>query len=274
MIGFLILASEVKLKMFAFFGLLILVNFFIEGKIMSTQSEIKATIVYDNNSYDERLKTDWGFSCLIEGLEKTILFDTGGNGKILMANMEKLNIPWEKIEAVVLSHEHLDHTGGLDDFLKINPKVEVWVPYFFPTSFKEGIRNKGARVIEVEKFQSICSGAFSSGVIEGPIREQSLIIETEKGLAIITGCAHPGIVNLLRQVKELTQKNIYLVIGGFHLRGFSEPEIKGIMAGFRLLGVKKVGPTHCSGDLARKLFSEEFKDDFIQAGLGKIIDLK
>ncbi|MGC8892981.1 MAG: MBL fold metallo-hydrolase [Candidatus Saccharicenans sp.] len=237
-------------------------------------SFLRALVVFDNNRYDDRFKTDWGFSCYLEGLEKTILFDTGGNGKILLDNLEKAGISPKKIQVVVLSHFHSDHTGGLEELLSRNPAIEVWVPAYFPENFKEGIRKKGARVVEVTTSRQICRSAFTSGVIEGPVNEQSLVLDTPRGLVVITGCAHPGIVKILSRVKELFPKNFYLVFGGFHLGGASPKEIESIIAHFEALGVKKVGPTHCSGDLPRKLFYEKYGEDFIQVGVGKEIIIR
>jgi len=229
------------------------------------------TIVYDNHSFDENLKKDWGFSCYIKGLEKTILFDTGKNGHILLSNMEKLGIRPEEIDLVFLSHAHKDHTGGLDILLTKNSKIEVWLPEFFPSSFKETIKAAGAPVVEVDDFQKICVGAYTTGVIPGWIKEQSLILDTDKGLIVVTGCAHPRIVKIIFTVKELLDKSIYMVFGGFHLAGFLEAEIEEITARFRALGVGKVGPCHCSGDKCRIIFAKEFQDDFIKTGAGKEI---
>lgn len=241
---------------------------------MDNTSSVRMFAVYDNNPYKEGLKTDWGFACFVEGLEKTILFDTGANGQILLFNMEKLGIHPERIDVVVLSHAHRDHTGGLEELLSRNSKIEVWLPYFFSPDFKDGIREKGAKVIEVETSRKICEGAYTSGVIEGWIREQSLVLDTEKGLIVMTGCAHPRITHIIARVKELFKKDIYLALGGFHLTGFDKAEIKGIIDKFRDMGVQKVGPCHCSGDEARMLFHEEYKDDFIEIGVGKDINIQ
>ena len=232
------------------------------------------TIVYDNNSFNKKLEKDWGFSCFIKGLEKSILFDTGTNGQILLSNMEKLGIHQEEIELVFLSHAHEDHTGGLENLLTQNSKIEVWLPEFFSSIFKKAIKKEGATVTEVESFQKICEGAYTTGVIAGWIKEQSLILETDKGLIVITGCAHPRIVNIIALAKELLKKDIHLVFGGFHLAGFYKNEIEEIIDQFRVSGVKKVGPGHCSGDEARRLFAEEYKKDFIEIGAGKEIKVQ
>jgi 7,8-dihydropterin-6-yl-methyl-4-(beta-D-ribofuranosyl)aminobenzene 5'-phosphate synthase len=238
---------------------------------MSRQPDIQLTVVYDNNPCDQKLKTDWGFSCFVEGLEKSVLFDTGANGQILLSNMEKLGIRPEDIDVAVLSHAHRDHTGGLEDLLTRNSKIEVWLPDFFSSDFKSQARKKGAKVVEVTASRRICEGASTSGVIEGWIKEQSLVLDTRKGLVLVTGCAHPRIVHIIARVKELFQKDIFMALGGFHLAGFDEKYIKEIILSFRESGIRKVGPAHCSGDEARRLFGEEYRDDFIKIGVGKKI---
>ncbi|MCK4556322.1 MAG: MBL fold metallo-hydrolase [Candidatus Aminicenantes bacterium] len=241
---------------------------------MNNKHSLQMTVVYDNNAFDENLKADWGFSCLIRGLEKSVLFDSGTNGKILLSNMEKLGIHPGEIDTVFLSHEHKDHTGGLEALLNLNSRVEVWLPNFFSSSFKNKIKNKGSTVREVTNFQEICEGAYTSGIIEGWIKEQSLILNTEKGLILITGCAHPRIVKIIDRVKELLKKNIHLVFGGFHMGAYNENEINEIIGQFQDSRVKKVGPCHCTGDEARRLFAEEYKDDFIEIGVGKVIKVQ
>lgn len=238
---------------------------------MNNKHSLQMTVVYDNNAFGENLKADWGFSCLIRGLEKSVLFDTGTNGKILLSNMEKLGIHPGEIDTVFLSHEHKDHTGGLEALLNLNSSVEVWLPNFFSSSFKNKIKNKGSTVREVTNFQEICEGAYTSGIIEGWIKEQSLILNTGKGLILITGCAHPRIVKIIDRVKKLLKKNIHLVFGGFHMGAYNENEINEIIGQFQDSRVKKVGPCHCTGDEARRLFAEEYKDDFIEIGVGKVI---
>jgi len=92
------------------------------------------TIVYDNNVYNEELETRWGFSCLIEGLKKSILFDVGGESSVLFMNMEKLKIDPQEVDIIVLSHIHYDHIGSLPSFLEKNPLVTVYPPESFPQS--------------------------------------------------------------------------------------------------------------------------------------------
>ena len=91
----------------------------------------------------------------------------------------------------------------------------------------------------------------------------------KKGLVIITGCAHPGIVNIVKRTEELMKRDkVYLVLGGFH-----HPPLSCVKE-FKELGVEKVAPSHCTGDLAREAFRKEYKENFIEYGVGKIIEIK
>jgi 7,8-dihydropterin-6-yl-methyl-4-(beta-D-ribofuranosyl)aminobenzene 5'-phosphate synthase len=239
----------------------------------SKTKPITIWIIYDNNQFDPQLKAEWGFSCFIQGTEKTILFDTGGDGVTLLSNMKKLEITPEQVDLVFLSHIHGDHTGGLLEFLKKNNKVKVFLPHSFPSAFKKEITALGAQYIEVIEPIEICQDVFSTGEIGISIKEQSLVIKTEKVLVIIMGCAHPGIVDIAKKAKELLNQNIYLVLGGFHLSGSSKEVIEKIVYEFKKMGVEKVAPCHCSGDKTRELFKQKYKEDFISGGVGKVIEI-
>ena len=100
----------------------------------SGRGGIVTTIVYDNNPGRGDLTPAWGFACVVGGLGKTILFDTGGDGRILLANLRKLGLDPNQIDAVVISHIHGDHTGGLASFLRLRRGVPVYTPTGFPAS--------------------------------------------------------------------------------------------------------------------------------------------
>jgi len=235
---------------------------------------LSITVLYDNNPYDERLETAWGFSCLVQGLEKTILFDTGGDSAMLLRNMQKLGLDPGMVEIIVLSHIHYDHVGGLGGFLAENNDVAVYLPRSLPDEIKNTVRQAGARLVEVDKPVKICELAYSTGELGKWIREQSLVIETGKGLGVITGCAHPGVVNVVQEAKSLLQKDVHLVLGGFHLCWMNAFQVKGVVEGVKREGVARVAPCHCSGDLARSTFEKIYGEDFLLAGVGRTLEVE
>jgi len=107
---------------------------------MNDSSALEFTIVFDNHPYAEGLTTGWGFSCLVRGAEKNILFDTGGDGKILLDNLRKLGFSTKDIDIIMLSHIHKDHTGGLAALLKNKPGLPVWLLDSFPEEFKHSVK--------------------------------------------------------------------------------------------------------------------------------------
>jgi 7,8-dihydropterin-6-yl-methyl-4-(beta-D-ribofuranosyl)aminobenzene 5'-phosphate synthase len=246
-------------------------------QVMKTEtisSEINGTlvitIVYDNNAYDARLTTAWGFAALIEYRGHTLLFDTGGDGSILLRNMSILEIDPTRIESIILSHIHGDHVGGLDALLAQGIKSSVYLIPSFPVSFKQNT-SRMAEVIETEPGQVVVDEIYTTGEMGRSPPEQALVVKTELGLVVITGCAHPGVVQMVEQAQDLFGGKVYLVMGGFHLSGKSIQELERIVDDFRRLEVEKVAPCHCTGDQAIRMFAEAYGDDFIAAGVGKVI---
>ncbi len=235
------------------------------------------TIVYDNNAYDMALRTDWGFACVVETGEVTVLFDTGGDGTILLDNMEKLGFDPQAVDVVVLSHIHGDHTGGLRGLLDTGARPVVYVPASFPASFKDDVRSL-TDLVEVTDPVEVLPGVHTTGEVGSRIVEQALVVETGAGLVVVTGCAHPGVAEMVRRSTSLTAGRsksavggeVRLVMGGFHLGDAGRTQIEAIIADFRELGVQQVAPCHCTGDLARQMFAEAYGDDCTLPGVGYV----
>ncbi len=222
------------------------------GNVISNRARgVKITIVYDNTAYRKDLKSDWGFSALVE-IKNTpkILFDTGGNGKILLSNMEKLKIDPVSIDEIFISHSHFDHTGGLSEFLNVNKRVKIYIPPSF-----HGFRNR--EVVIIKGPTKIHENVFSTGELEGI--EQSMGVETDKGIVLIVGCSHPEMKHILDAAKQFGK--IYGIVGGLH--GFSEFEL------FRDLEL--ICPTHCTQHKIelKKLYPQKY----IEGGAGRIIEI-
>jgi len=212
---------------------------------------MKTTIIYDNTSLKEDLRADWGFSALVEAKGKRILFDTGASGSILLSNMKQLEIDPKSIDEVFISHFHFDHTGGLSAFLDLNNEVKVWVPPSF-----RGVKN-AEEVVAVENPRELCEGIYSTGELEGI--EQSLCVETQKGIVIIAGCSHPRMEHIIGTASEFGR--VYGIIGGFH---GNRPE--------SLKGLALICATHCT-QYKQEIMSL-YPDSYVEGGAGKVIEVE
>ena len=239
---------------------------------MSVSPSIK--IIYDNYKIDQDMKAAHGFSCLIDLGNKNILFDTDSEQDILISNMKRMDIFPESIDIVFLSHNHWDHVDGLPAILQSNNKPKLYILKFFSGSVRENIKKYKLPYVEVSKPLEIVKDVYSTGEMGGAVKEQSLILDTAKGLVIITGCAHQGIVEAVKKSKEILGKNIYLVLGGFHLGDKKEKEVTEIIKAFEGIGVNFVGPSHCTGEMAIKMFADAYKKKFIKIGAGKTLSIQ
>ncbi len=228
------------------------------------------TVLYDNVAHDPRLQTDWGFACLVEGLEQPLLFDTGGKGDILLRNMRALGLDPHAVSTVFLSHFHGDHTGGLATFLAENPDVTVYLPQSFPENIKDTVRQAGATLMEVSGPATIVARAHTTGELGTRIREQALVLETPIGLVVITGCAHPGIAKLVRQAQTTVGGDVALALGGFHLRDANATQIATVSAELQALGVQRIAPSHCTGEDARRALAAAFGANYLESGTGHV----
>lgn len=234
---------------------------------------LRITVLYDNYVHDSRLQTGWGFAAVLEYGEHTVLFDTGADGPALLANLSALSIDPRSIDAVVLSHAHGDHTGGLDALLETGARPTVYLLPSFPEQFKRRIGSL-TTVIETEAGQQISDRISTTGEVDGGIPEQAVIVETGRGLVVVTGCAHPGVARMIARAVSLREQSVHLVLGGFHLRSSGPEQLRALIAEFRRLGVEKVAPTHCTGDPAIEMFAAEYGADFIRAGVGLVIGVE
>ena len=229
------------------------------------------TILYDNYPFQEGLKTGHGFSCLIRGTEKTVLFDTGADAETLFHNFAALKLDPAEVDLVVISHTHGDHMGGLLPFLAKKGEGQVFLPASAPPDLVKQVEAAKGRVVLVKDPLSVCEGVFSTGPIQD---EQALVVDTPQGLVIITGCAHPGIVQVVEKAASVMPKEIYLVMGGFHLVGRPQSDLEFISRRLRELGVQNLGASHCTGDKAIELFKKDFGKNYIPLGVGKEIVIR
>jgi len=232
---------------------------------------VTVRVIYDNYAWVDSLTADWGYSIVIEGLAKTILFDTGTKPDIFASNFRKMGLDASEIDFLVLSHDHGDHTGGISSFVKMKTDIPVIIPHSFTKAFMKRMESLGLKPILVKEPAMICEDLYTSGEFDFPIAEQALVLDTKQGLVVMTGCSHPGIVEMLKEIKTSFNKNIYMVFGGFHLLEKSEEEMDVIISAMKALGVVKCGATHCTGDKQIKMFRDAFGENYFDLGAGNII---
>ncbi len=218
-------------------------------------------ILFNDQACKSDLATGIGFSALIGD---DLLFDTGNDEVSLLSNMRVLGVNPMKIDSVVISHDHWDHTGGIEGLLKTRPGITVYGCPGFGEEMKRAVAlNKGV-FIPCSEYRQIGPGIYLTG--EMPARykghylaEQAMVLETEKGISIITGCAHPGIVNIVDRVAErFSTKKMYSIIGGFHLKRHTEEELDSVLNDLEERDITLFVPMHCTGEKATRAFSDRF----------------
>jgi 7,8-dihydropterin-6-yl-methyl-4-(beta-D-ribofuranosyl)aminobenzene 5'-phosphate synthase len=236
----------------------------------SAEGEIVLTVLFDNYEAHSGMAAGWGFAALLETPEHTILFDTGADGDILLANMRLMEKDPMAIEAVVISHAHGDHTVGLQALHDLGVRPRVYLLSAFPSSLRNEI-GAYTEVIRTTPGMEIVPGIRSTGQVGTAIPEQALILETTGGMVVLTGCAHPGAVEMATQASRLAPGPIDAVLGGFHLEGVPDERVRAIVEAFQGLEVRRAGPTHCSGARAMEIFREAYGDRFVPLGVGRVV---
>lgn len=258
------------------------------GAQENTNDSIACTILYNNVSVADSIAADHGFSCLIESGDNLSLFDAGRVPDKFMTNVAKLDVDCSRIGQVFISHIHGDHMGGLLDILAECKKPTLYLPFSYPQmkgeplgpeadrgykAMLDGMRPLVSEIVEAKEPVTVGDRFYSTGMIEDETYEHALIVPTSKGLLIITGCAHPGILEIVKRAKELMKQDVHFVMGGFHLIQADSTQITTIAQELRTM-TKYVGPCHCTGETARNIFKDIFGDDYadIRAGQKLAID--
>ena len=223
----------------------------------------------------ERFIRRWGLSFLIG---KDLIFDTFGDPGVLARNIQRFKVDPSEIKHIVLSHDDWDHITGLWYLVPKCKDIKVYVCPNFKEEIKERIASFGAQVVEVGESIEIKDGIYLSGELlkesDGrKIYEQVVVIRIKDGLAVICGCAHPGIVNIVRQVGESFKTNVRWLIGGFHLKNNTFQSNLDIIKELKSMGIIRIAPMHCTGKVATNLMREEFGQGFIGLKEGESIGL-
>ncbi len=234
-----------------------------------------AKVIATGSTREDRAAWNWGLSLLVGD---DLLFDTYGVPAILKRRLNEEGIALSGIRDIVISHDHWDHTNGLWDILLQNRAVRVHVCPHAADALVRTIKDFGGSVRTCGGFQPIRGGVTTTGELPAAFNgntlfEQSLVLASAAGLVIVTGCAHPGIEDIIEKVRQWSREKIYLVLGGFHLLDAPDSEILRIIDRMKDLGVANVAPTHCTGERATELLRERFGTHFVEIRDGSNVEI-
>jgi 7,8-dihydropterin-6-yl-methyl-4-(beta-D-ribofuranosyl)aminobenzene 5'-phosphate synthase len=270
----------------------------------------QVTILFDAFGKPSDLKRGWGYSSLIEYGGRRILFDTGANGANFEHNVKSLGVDLKRLDFVVISHRHNDHTAGLHYVLRENPDVTIYTPVEgggfnsrtgpaltnllkrYIASVPEDMRYFGGnppaenwpespwatRFEQITEPREVLPGFFlfttrsaAPGTVE--MNEISLVVKTPKGGVLVVGCSHPGIERLVEAATKIDPQ-LYEVFGGFHLVNMADEKITEMVTAFRdKWKIERMAAGHCTGQFAFAELIRVFGPRFDSAGVGAVISL-
>ncbi len=257
------------------------------------QNTMLTKILVDNLT-KSTLSPEWGLSFYIEYQGQKILLDTGASGRFLR-NAEAMGLDLKEADCGVLSHAHYDHADGMGDFFERNQKAvfylragtkencygKRWCFHKYIGIHRGFLRKYSDRIVYISGDKEILPGVTlvphrTPGLEEtarrvnlyikenGRLRpdsfahEQSLVFDTDRGLVIFSSCSHGGADNIIREIETVFPgKQLYAMLGGFHLYKSTEEEVRALAERIRKTGIQKIYTGHCTGERAFSLLKEE-----------------
>ncbi len=291
--------------------MLITLVYYYKRKRVTSVPRVKITTLCENSSPGLGLLPEHGLSMLLETGGKRFLFDTG-TGSTLVNNAQLLGVDFRTVDAVIFSHGHLDHTGGLEDVLEINDSLPVYAhpdifnnylgslgerpAYVGPPWTLEYLQKRNIDFITTEKPVEPGEGLIITGPIPRIIDyeeqepqflrkerrgfardqiydDQALVIKCSEGIVVLLGCTHAGLINTLSYIVDLTGENkLKAVIGGTHLMSASESRLARTIKDLSRFEIEKFGPCHCTGFRATAALQQAFPQQFVVNQVGSIFE--
>ena len=271
----------------------------------------RVTILYDAIGKSTPLKHGWGYSALIEYGGRRILFDTGGRVDDFASNVNALGVDLGRLDFVVLSHRHGDHTSGLNHVLKVNPRVTIYTPaeqqnfhtpsapalvnlirrrvetapedmHYFDGKVPPQIGSDSpwpdANFVQIRTPTEVFPGFWLFSTVSEvtgtkEMNEVSLALKTPQGLVVVVGCSHPGVEKILEAATKI-EPRVYSIFGGFHLVDVPDPEVTSLVTRFRdKWKFQRVAAGHCTGEFAFSEFNRVYGPRYDRAMVGAVIEL-
>ena len=217
----------------------------------TTLASFDIKIVFDNTNENDNFIPSFGFSALIYNhfTDNYLLFDTGENPDTLIHNIKQFDVDIKDIKIVIISHNHIENSGGLIGIYNRNPNIDIYVPnesfILYNRKYKEAQVHGISDALEIEP------NIYTTGQIGNYIKEQALLLRTDDDrLIMIVGCCHPGLEQFLFNIQDY-KRNIKAIIGGFHnFRKYPYLE-----------GIEFIGPCYCSEhtEEIQKRFPEQYQ---------------
>lgn len=270
--------------------------------------ETKLTVIVDNIP-SENLEGEWGLSILVEYKDKKILADVGSSD-LFAENIKKLGYDLKDVDYATLSHAHYDHANGMPRFFDENTKAKFYlrettaencykrkriffkyigIPKHVLTEYKDRIEmvsgdcelcegvylipHKTSGLDAIGKKERMYQRTKKGWIPDNFSHEQSLVLDTDKGLVIINCCSHGGAVNIINEIKEtFPDKHVYGLIGGFHLFNKSEEEVKEVAYAIEKTGIEFVCTGHCTMDRAYGIMKDILGEKLTQLHAGLVMN--
>jgi len=284
---------------------------FLAPPTFAQDAPARVTVLYDAFGKPSALKRGWGYSALVEYGGKRVLFDTGGNLDDFAFNANALGVDLSRLDFVVLTHRHGDHTSGLHHVLKVNPSVRIYTPaegayfdtptggpllnvikrrvetapedmhYFdgkYPERIAAGSPWPGAKFTQIRAPTEVIAGFWlfpTLSEIAGTreMNEVSMAVRTPQGLVLMVGCSHPGIEKIMEAASRIDSR-VYSVFGGFHLVDIQDSEVSSMVSRMQdKWKLERVAAGHCTGEFAFSEMNRIFGSKFDHAGVGSVIAL-
>lgn len=273
---------------------------------------MKLHILANNYVTSSKLLAEHGLSFFIEAYGRQIIFDTGQTD-VFIHNSKELGLDLTSLDAIILSHGHYDHTGGLESLVELNDTAKI---YIHPLALrgKYSLRNntiKNASIpMDLNKtdlikkrvnFNTKALNVFDNILLSGEISrtndfeiipknlmikeddkfkqddmidEQMLIIREKGGIVIVLGCSHPGVVNCIEYAATLMpNEKILALVGGMHLNSASDERIDKTIKYLKSKDIEKIVPLHCTGFNAMSEIKRVFKDKCIIGAVGDVLEI-